>query len=133
MITKTILRKGSTGIKGSLANAKHHATPCLPLIKRIGSLIDSLGEIYDIDWSQGNNVHVLTRNLNGDKLTFRPWHKDSNWGIDVLARFSRSQEMRLFTIRTVSECAFLYTFLDSFYSCPDNVYGRAGQENQSND
>lgn len=130
MITIKLLRKGSLGLEGTIKNAKHHAKPCIPLINGITSAILGFGEEYNFTWVQGNNVHLITR-ANGDSLVFRPFSDQEDWGIDVLSRFSRTNEMRLFTITSVHEIGFLGTFLGEFLYCPENNYGSKEHANNS--
>ena len=129
MIKKKLLRKGSTGLEGSLRNAEHHALPTVPLIKLLSSIIESYGD-FDFTWEQGNNVHLVIRE-DGACLCFRPFSDKDSWGIDVLAKFSRSMEMRLVTICNVHEATAFGTFLGEFLLCPENLYGAKEHKNNS--
>lgn len=133
MITTKLLRTNSQGISGTLANARHHAQECIPLINQIKSIIDGIGEEYDFTWEQGNNVHVIHR-LDGKRIAFRPFcNTDGDWGIDVLAKFSRSDEMRLFSVTRLNECFQLGNFLLEFIDCGTNpnTYGDREHNNNS--
>lgn len=138
-VTVKKLRTSSQGITGTYANAHHHATACLPLIDQITSIIQGLGEDYHFTWQQGNNVHVIHRTnskqeMDGARLTFRPFvSAGGNWGIDVLAKFSRSDEMRLFAVTQLIECFFLGTFLAEFLDAGinENAYGSKEHKNNS--
>lgn len=127
------LRTSSQGISGTYANANHHAKDCLPLIKQIEFTLTQLGDFYDFVWEQGNNVHVIHRK-DGARITFRPYvSPDQDWGIDVLAKFSRSDEMSLFAITDITEaqsaCNFLTEFLDRGVEV--NTYGSKEHNNNS--
>lgn len=75
-----LLRKGSKGIVGTYANAKHHARPCLPMVKFLEKTIKKLGAK---EWIQGHNVHKLIFE-NGVTLVFRPLlTNDHEWGIRI--------------------------------------------------
>lgn len=131
MITVKLLRTSSQGIVGTLANANHHAKACVPLINQIKNILTGLGAEYNFVWEQGNNVHVIHRE-DGSRLTFRPFcSADREWGIDVLAKFSRSDEMRLFTVTQLSECYQLGSFLLEFLDCSPNTYGDREHNNNS--
>lgn len=122
-VTVKKLRKCSKGIAGTIANADHHAKPCLQLIRLIEPTITGLGNDYDFVWEQGHNIHLLHRD-DGAKIAFRPYSNgNGNWGIDVLSKFSRSQEMRLFTVMNTVDCATLAIFLNEFFSTSRNMYG----------
>ncbi len=132
-IKKKLLRTSSKGIEGTLANAEHHAQGAIPLVHSMVSIIDSLGKDYDFEWQQGNNVHVITRN-DGSRLTFRPFiNSERNWGIDVLCKFSRSDEIRLFAVTQISECFFFGSFLTEFLDAGINIntYGSTEHNNNS--
>ena len=117
-----MLRKGSRGMVGTLENAHHHAKDCLPLIDLIGAIILGVGKDFDFIWMQGNNIHILERE-DGAQIAFRPYKNGDDWGIDVLAKFSRTQEMRLFSILDIDECLNLGTFLYNFFNDYKNTYG----------
>ena len=133
-ITIVPLRKGSRGIQGTYANAKHHAKGCVPLITMMESMIMAMGEKHDFVWSQGNNIHLLHRK---DRITIslRPCVTKAGgcWGIDVLAKFSRSQELRLFTVVNIDDCFKFGYFLSDFLSCDENLYGTTNQNGRSNE
>jgi hypothetical protein len=132
-ITIVPLRKGSRGIQGSYANANHHAKACVPIIKQMESILTALGDKFDFVWSQGHNVHLVHR-VDGATLTFRPCVTESGlWGIDVLTKFSRSQEMRLFTMLDIADCFDCAKFLANFLLCGKNVYGTINQNGRSNE
>lgn len=98
MIEVKLLRKGSRGLSATIENAKHHAQPCLSIISKIETILYRVGQIRDFTWEQGNNIHIIT-NWNEDKICFRPYiDSQGRWGIDVNAKLSRSNEMRLMTL-----------------------------------
>lgn len=129
-----LLRKGSVGIIGTYRNAEHHAKNCLPLIKILEAIITSYAHDEDYEsfkWEQGNNIHIITRNLDGAQLAFRPYSDHETWGIDVLAKFARSDEMRLVTITNPETASLFGVFLGEFLLVQENLYGAKEHKNNS--
>lgn len=96
------LRKTSSGIQGTFANADHHAKRLLPLVKQLGAAAKDWGFA---EWKQGHNVHIFTSD-DGRSFVMRPWRDETNEyaGIQVFARISRSTEIPLFVINAPSLC-----------------------------
>lgn len=90
------LRSNSQGISGTYANIQHHAKVFQELVPYLEANIKLLP--YKL-WKQGNNVHLLITE-DDRTLVFRPVKNEEGiyCGISVAARFSRSTEMRLFTL-----------------------------------
>lgn len=132
MIEVKLLRKGSRGITATIENANHHAQSCLPIIQKLNSMINRMGLQKSFTWEQGNNIHIIT-NWNGDRICFRPYlNKDSQWGIDVNAKLSRSSEMRLMTLISTESVDRFEGFLSNFLNREfTNVYGSNENANNS--
>lgn len=132
-IKVTKLRTSSLGLDGTYKNAEHHAKDAIPLIKNISQTIINLGESYDFEWKQGNNVHILITK-DDRKVTFRPFVSENReWGIDVLIKVSNQIEVRLFAITQLCDCMLLGLFLDKFFHDTNftNTYGSKEHRNNS--
>lgn len=132
-VTIKQLRKISRGIVGTYENANHHAKPCVPLIKILEATITQMGTTYDFSWEQGNNVHIIERE-DGQKIVLRPFvNGERIWGIDVLSRFSRRDEIPLFSITEISEASFFGIYLELFLlrGMAINTYGSREHRNNS--
>lgn len=83
-------------------------------------------------WEQGNNIHIIT-NWNGDSICFRPYlNENGQWGIQVNAKISRSNEMRLMTLRSNGSIDRFEGFLKSFTNKKyENIYGNNENGNNS--
>jgi len=95
-----VLRKGSQGLKGTLANAEHHAKGLLGLINSLVSLIESDPDWLTFEtWAQGHNVSVF-KTKDGRKFILRPLNlkKEGYVGLALSLRVSRSTETHLATI-----------------------------------
>lgn len=126
----SLLRKGSRGISATYENANHHAQSTVHLIKILETAITAYGNDYDFKWDQGNNIHLITRS-DGSQLALRPFSNHHEWGIDVLAKFSRSQEMRLCSITNTHEANIFLLFLGEFLCYLENNYGEKEHKNNS--
>ena len=95
-----VLRKGSQGIKGTIANIAHHAQPLADLVQKLVGLVDLYKkEIGFAKWRQGHNVSVF-ETVDGRKFVFRPLHLkgEGYCGLTLSARVSRGHEIHLMTI-----------------------------------
>lgn len=103
MNTKTpvvLLRKDSQGIKGTIANANHHAQKILPFIEAIQGAIPHIGFALH---RAGHNVHEFHTN-DGRKFTLRAFTLNGRYhGVRLALRVSRSVEIRLIDITSVTE------------------------------
>lgn len=91
--TVQLLRKTSSGLAGTYANAKCHAQPLIPLIDFLVKEIPS----WKVEtWFQGHNVHVLQSN-DSRKFVLRPLAiKGSGYvGMSLALRISRTLEIPL--------------------------------------
>lgn len=101
----SLLRKGGKGIKGTVANAEHHAEYILPFIEAMRGAVMHLGFK---EWKQGSNVHEFITH-HGARYTLRPicQEEDSTkpfyCGIRLSLRLSRSEEHRLLEIDSVAD------------------------------
>lgn len=112
-MTKTpvvLLRKDSQGIKGTIANAKHHAQKILPFIEAIQGAVPHLGFALH---KAGHNVHEFHTN-DGRRFTLRAFTKDGSYeGVRLALRVSRSLEVRLMDITSVVEVPHLLAVMAS--------------------
>lgn len=96
MLKVTPLRQGSRGIVGTYENANHHAKSLLDLIQFLEKKIPKSNFSF---WRQGHNVHIL-ETMDGRKFVLRPFSQKGigYLGITLSAKFSRSDEMHLYTL-----------------------------------
>lgn len=96
-----VLRKGSKGLKGTYANIDHHAKKLRPLVEDlVAHLTDKKSPLRPkfARWLQGANVHVFEAD-DGRKFVLRPVRDDGVYeGVQLSARFSRSNEQPLITL-----------------------------------
>jgi len=95
-----VLRKGSQGIKGTIANIAHHAPDLADLVTKLASLVDLYKkDLKFIKWRQGHNTHVFVTK-DGRMFVFRPLHLkgEGYCGLTLSNRVSRSNETHLMTI-----------------------------------
>ena len=123
MLYISMLRKGSSGLTGTYENANHHAKPVIPLVDSLVQIIKAHGVKSDVTWLQGRNIHVLTRH-NGDQLCLRPFYTNKVWGIEVLLKVSRKQEIPILQIFNQQDVAVFSLFFDKFLSLENNGYGK---------
>jgi len=101
----SLIRKGGKGIKGTEANADHHAKYILPFIEAMKGAVVHLGFQ---EWKQGHNVHEFYTH-HGARYTLRPICQDDDptkpfyCGIRLSLRLSRSEEHRLLEIDSVND------------------------------
>lgn len=100
-MTKIVLmRKGSRGLAGTIANAEHHAEHMLPFIDALKDVVANLGFTQ---WIQGHNVHEF-RTLDGRRYTLRAivgWESNRYCGVRLALRPHRSLEYPLLDITDV--------------------------------
>jgi hypothetical protein len=95
-----LLRKDSTGIAGTYANARHHAQECLPLVKALEAQVQAFGFKT---WKQGHNVHLFETH-DGRKFDIVPYAVNGKYkGLELRLRESRSKAHRLAVITELSE------------------------------
>lgn len=105
MTEVTLLRKGGKGIKGTVANADHHAKYILPFIEAMQGAVKHLGFKQ---WKQGANIHEFITH-HGARYTLRPICQEEDktkpfyCGIRLSLRLSRSEEHRLLEIDSVTD------------------------------
>lgn len=111
-----LLRSNSSGIKGTIANAKHHAQAMLPYISAMRHVVGTLGFKT---WRQGNNVHEF-HTEDGRKFTLRgiirgeeDTDKPNYIGVRLSLRESRSAEHRLFDIDDLSQVPAMLAMMEN--------------------
>ena len=105
-----LLRRDGQGIKGTWANAKHHAEVIEPFILVMEKPLKHLG--FEL-WKQGHNVHEF-HTYDGRRFTLRAFIKDGSYhGIRLALRVSRSHEVRLLDLTDPNECWKLLDFMRS--------------------
>lgn len=96
-----LMRSDSRGVKGTKANALHHAEAIIPFIERMEKAVATLGFA---EWKQGHNVHEFVT-VEGTRYTLRAFTKDGEYiGIRLALRMSRSSEVRLIDIINPDDC-----------------------------
>lgn len=103
-----LIKADSAGLKGTIAQARHHAQELLPFITALRPVITELG--FE-SWLQGVRVHQLNT-VDGRSFTLRGYgYGDSYVGIKLFARVSRSQEFALLEIDHISKIGVLIDML----------------------
>lgn len=104
----SLVRSDSQGIKGTYANAEHHAEACLPLIKALEAQVSVFGFK---EWRQGHNVHLF-ETKDGRKFDIIPYFDGNEYlGLQLRARLSRSSAVPLQIITTLAEVNDMITTL----------------------
>ena len=121
-MTKIVkLRKDGNGIKGSIANAEHHAPKILPFIHTMRKPLTQLG--FDVI-ARGHNVHVFETH-DGRKFTLRPFQRNGEYvGIRLALRLSRSTEVHLLDIDSLMEIPML---LSTMKALAEGMKGETGR------
>jgi len=113
-----LLRKGSSGLAGTVINARHHAQNLLPLIQH---LVSQLGSLDFKTWHQGHNVHVF-ETKDGRKFVLRAWSQTGigYLGIRLMLRVSRSNEIFLSCLKAAAARREINAFVDLMetLACP---------------
>lgn len=122
-MTKIVkLRKDGKGIKGTIANAEHHAQAILPFIHTMRKPLTQIGfALYE----RGHNVHVLTAE-DGRKFTLRAFQRDGEYvGIRLALRLSRSKEVHLMDIDDLTEVPMLLATMKALAQGTKGDIGRS--------
>jgi hypothetical protein len=102
------IRKGSKGLKGTIIRSRHHAKMMLPFIDAMRGAVKHLGFA---EWLEGETVHEF-RTHDDRRYTLRGLRVDGKYiAIQLAARLSRSNEIPLLTVQSVSEAPSLLTVL----------------------
>lgn len=122
-----LLRKDSSGISGTIENAKHHAKSMLPFINGLRVAVGKLGFAT---WRQGNNIHEFVT-VDGRRFTLRGIIKDKSdsdqpnyIGVRLSIRISRSEEHRLLDIVDVSDISTLLEMMKNLAKPQQGQDGR---------
>ena len=102
---KTMLRRGSRGIRGTLQNAQHHAPKLTPMVKSLYRDRDTYGFT---EWGEAHNVHKAWTE-DGRTFSFRPIVGDNGEGYIGLRLYLEKSR----TDRTI--------IASCFYDCRNHV------------
>ena len=112
-----LMRKDSKGIKGTYANAEHHAQACIPLVKALETMAPTFG--FE-KWKQGHNVHLFVAK-GGRKFDMVPYVVDGVYiGLQLRLRASRSSATPLVNITELDQVPMIAMFMKALASCEDN-------------
>lgn len=113
-----MMRRGSIGIKGTIANAEHHAQNMLEIIHFMADKAKGWG--FDL-WRQGHNVHMFVTK-DDRTFTIRPVQINGKYsGIKVCAYFGRGNEMPLFSTSLKRDLGWMLfsSFMSSLAESPN--------------
>ncbi len=118
----TILRKGSSGIRGTLANIDHHAHNVEPLVLALAPHV--LAMVPHIKWGQGHNVHTFTT-ADGRKFDMVPLKRDGEYeGLELRLRPSRGKRVLMAQLLNVDDVEEFVSTMKRLFKAPSITHIR---------